>query len=76
MTDDELHAAFDLNFKLAPIVRPPESAERTLERLDAIAELNMQTCPWCSLGKGVDRMEGSVPDVVGITHERGCPNAE
>jgi hypothetical protein len=49
MTDDELRNAFDPSFTVPPIVRPPESAERTLARLDALAALNMQACPCCSV---------------------------
>lgn len=74
MTDDDFaRAAFDPNFKFAPIVRPPESAERTLERLDLLAEINMETCPWCRLGKTPERMDGSVPDVVSTMHADDCP---
>jgi hypothetical protein len=73
MTDDELRNAFDPSFTFPPIVRPPESAERTLARLDALAALNMQACPWCSVTKTVLRMDGDVPNVMGIDHADDCP---
>jgi hypothetical protein len=64
---------FDPNYRFPPIVRPTESAEGTMARLDALADLNMQSCPWCSVTKSVERMSGDLPDVVGITHENHCP---
>ena len=64
---------YDPNYKFPPIVRPAESAETTLARLDALADLNMQTCPTCTITKAVNRMEGSIPVVVGSIHAADCP---
>ena len=75
MTDDELRAAFDPNYKFPPIVAPAESVDTIMARLSAQADLVMQTCPYCSLTMDVNQMVGMLPVAVSFTHEEGCPDA-
>lgn len=60
---------FDPTTTFPPLVRPVESADRTMARLDLLADMAMDVCPHCTvtvqfLGKAI-----------GKTHEDGCPNA-
>lgn len=75
MTEDELRAAFDPHFTFPPIVKPVESAETSMHRLEVLADIAMSVCPSCTLTREVVEMPGSVPTVTGFTHEEGCPCA-
>jgi len=58
-----------------PIVKPPETPEQTLARVEAHADLVMDQCPHCHAVKHVDEVRDGVAVAMGITHEEGCPLA-
>jgi hypothetical protein len=60
---------FNPNDRFPALVRPVESADRTMARLDLLADIAMETCPHCTvtvelLGKAI-----------GKTHEQDCPES-
>lgn len=70
--DDEfMRAAFDPDFKFAPIVKP---AEDELRRIEAAALLLETPCQHCNATTKAVSGTGSLPRVLGIDHEPGCPD--
>lgn len=70
---------FDPAYTWPAIVRPEETPEETMARLQAQADLLMvPLCVFCSPSMEVAAMApgATLPRAVGIIHEPGCPDGE
>jgi hypothetical protein len=71
MDDAFMRAAFDPSFKLPPIVPP---IDHELHRIEAAAMLLEAPCHHCNAEAEALAGTGSLPRVIGFTHEKDCPN--
>lgn len=71
LDDVFMRAAFDPTFRFPPVVPP---TEHELARIEAAALLLEVPCTHCNAETQALAGSGTLPKVLGIAHEDGCPD--
>lgn len=73
LDDAFMRAAFDPSFKFPPMPAPP--IEHELARIEGAAMMLEAPCAYCNAATQALAGTGSLPRILGITHEPGCPDS-